>query len=214
MSVDRKFLDEAWPKAKKAMEFMIGHDGDGIIADSQHNTYDINFEGPNTFVGALYLAALRASEEMATLAGDKDAAARYREIREKGCAATVEKQWNGEYFVQLVPPGKPDKYQYGTGCLADQVFGQGWADQLGLGDIYPRDKARAALAAIYRYNWVTDVGPYNERYKPERWFARPGEAGLFICTWPKGGRAAEPVRYRDEVWTGGAGHHPRRSRPL
>ncbi len=202
MSVDRKFLDEAWPKAKKAMEFMIGHDGDGIIADSQHNTYDINFEGPNTFVGALYLAALRASEEMATLAGDKDAAARYREIREKGCAATVEKQWNGEYFVQLVPPGKPDKYQYGTGCLADQVFGQGWADQLGLGDIYPRDKARAALAAIYRYNWVTDVGPYNERYKPERWFARPGEAGLFICTWPKGGRAAEPVRYRDEVWTG------------
>src|SRR6185503_14553364 len=27
-------------------------------------------------------------------------------------------------------------------------------------------------------------------------------AGLFICTWPKGGRADEPVRYRDEVWTG------------
>jgi len=202
MSADRKFLDEAWPKAKMAMEFMIGHDGDGIIADSQHNTYDINFEGPNTFVGALYLAALRAAEEMAALADDKDAAARYRAIREKGAATTVEKQWNGEYFVQLIPPGKPDKFQYGAGCLADQVFGAGWAEQLGLGDIYPRDKVRAALASIYRYNWVADVETYNKRYPPERWFARPGEGGLFICTWPKGGRAAEPVRYRDEVWTG------------
>jgi len=210
MSADRKFLEEAWPKAKKAIEFLIGHDGQGIIEDTQHNTYDINFYGPNTFVGSLYLAALRAAQEMATLAGDGDAAARYKGIREKGAAYTVEKQWNGEYFIQLIPAGRPDRDQYGMGCLADQLFGQGWAEQLGLGPVYPRDKVRAALAAVYRYNWVSDVGPYNRRFPPERWFARPGEAGLFVCTWPKGRRQADPVRYRDEVWTGAeyqvAGH--------
>ena len=204
MSADRTFLDAAWPGVKKAIEFSIGHDGneDGLIEDSQHNTFDINFEGPNTFVGSLYLAALRAAEEMARAVGETDLADRYHAIFEKGSAETVKRLFNGEYFTQIVPPGKPDRFQYGTGCLADQVFGQGWAHQLGLGYIYPAKTVRSALAAVFRYDWTSDVGPYSARRPPERWFARAGEGGLFICTWPKGGRAAEPVRYRDEVWTG------------
>ena len=204
MSADRKFLDDAWPRVRKAIEFLIGHDGndDGLIEDSQHNTFDINFVGPNTFVGSLYLAALRAAEEMARLEGDEKLAARYHAIYEKGSALTGEKLWNGEYFTQIIPPGQSDKFQYGTGCLADQAFGQGWAHQVGLGYIYPREKVLSALAAVYKHNWTSDVGPYNKEHPPERWFARPGEAGLFTCTWPRGGRAQEPVRYRDEVWTG------------
>jgi hypothetical protein len=59
-----------------------------------------------------------------------------------------------------------------------------------------------ALASVFRYDWTSDVGPLNSKWPPQRWFARPGEAGLFTCTWPKGGRPAEPVLYRDEVWTG------------
>jgi hypothetical protein len=86
--------------------------------------------------------------------------------------------------------------------MADQVFGQGWAHQVGLGYIYPEDKVRTALASVFKYNWTSDIGPYNAKWPPQRWFARPGEAGLFTCTWPKGGRPAEPVLYRDEVWTG------------
>jgi hypothetical protein len=46
------------------------------------------------------------------------------------------------------------------------------------------------------------VSAQNKAYPPQRWFARPGEAGLFVCTWPKGGRMQEPVLYRDEIWTG------------
>jgi uncharacterized protein (DUF608 family) len=203
-SADRKFLDEAWPKTRKVIEYLLVHDGneDGIIEDTQHNTFDINFQGPNTFVGSLYLAALAAAERMALLAGEKDLAARYRAVREKGSAYTQAKLWNGEYFIQIIPPGTPDKFQYGTGCLSDQVFGQGWADQVGLGYLYPRASVLSALAAVYRYNWTSDVGPYNNRYLPQRWFARPGDAGLFTCTWPRGGRPADPVLYRDEVWTG------------
>ena len=204
MSADAGFLKGAWPRTKKALEYLTNLDGDanGIIEATQHNTYDINFEGPNTFVGSLYLAALRAGEEMAKIMGEEELAKQYRAIFEKGRAFTVEKLWNGEYFTQIIPQGKPDRFQYGNGCLADQLFGQGWAWQLGLGYIYPKGNVTKALDSVFKYNFTMDIGPYNKVFPPQRWFARDGEAGLFICTWPKGGRPAEPVLYRDEVWTG------------
>jgi hypothetical protein len=104
--------------------------------------------------------------------------------------------------VQRIPRGAPTRLQYGDGCLADQLFGQNWANQVGLGEIYATDKVRTALKAIYRYNWAPDVAAQNQAHPPQRWFARLGDAGLFVCTWPKGGRMPEPVLYRDEVWTG------------
>ena len=212
MSADTDFLKKAWPATKKAIEFAISHDenADGLIEDSQHNTFDINFVGPNTFVGSLYLGALRAAEEMARIMGDADAADRYRRIFENGSKQTMQRLWNGEYFGQIIPKGASDRFQYDGGCLSDQLFGQGWAHQVGLGYLYPREAIRSALEAVYKYNWTSDVGPYNTTFPPERWFARAGDAGLFTCTWPKGGRPKEPVRYRDEVWTGieyqAAGH--------
>ncbi|MEW6251651.1 MAG: GH116 family glycosyl hydrolase, partial [Planctomycetota bacterium] len=248
-SPDDAFLRKHWSRIKLVLEFLISHDDDedGIIVNErQHNTYDINFVGANTFVGSLYLAALRAGEEMARQMGDTAATERYHAIYERGRQWTVANLYNGEYFEQKPPPARNSKletrnsastvpaaaaattgpatstpasdpagwfgemaraarehkFQYWTGCLADQVFGQNWAHQLDLGHIYPPATVRSALAAVYRYDWAPDVGPYNAKWPPERWFARPGEPGLFVCTWPRDGRPAEPVRYRDEVWTG------------
>ena len=245
-SADDTYLRKYWSRIKAALEYLISNDDDerGIITnDWQHNTYDINFVGPNTFVGALYLAALRAGEEMARRMDDSAAAERYHAIFERGRQWTAANLFNGEYFEQRVPlaytagaiatqtapaatsagaanaptdmenipkgvsrelvaDARAGKWQYGTGCLADQLFGQNWAHVLDLGYVYPPEQVRAALASIYRYNWTPDVETLNAKHPPERWFARPGEPGLFICTWPRGGRAAEPVRYRDEVWTG------------
>ncbi len=204
MSKDDRFLREHWPKIKLVMEYEIGHDGndDGIIADKQWNTFDLAFVGPNTFVGALYLAALKAAAKMADLVGDRPFAKRCGEIAAKGSRWTVDNLWNGEYFEQRIPQGQSPNLQYGTGCLADQLFGQTWANQVGLGTLYPVDRIRTALKSVYRYNWAPDVAAQNAAHPPQRWFARPGDAGLFTCTWPKEGRMAEPVLYRDEVWTG------------
>jgi len=121
---------------------------------------------------------------------------------ESGSKASVEKLFNGEYFVQEVDLTQHPKHQYGQGCLADQLFGQGWAHQVALGYVYPQETVTAALAAIWKYNWAPDIGPQNAAHKPERWFARPGEAGLFTCTWPKTPHLKEGVRYKNEVWTG------------
>ncbi|MHC4112837.1 MAG: GH116 family glycosyl hydrolase, partial [Planctomycetota bacterium] len=212
MSADNTFLKRNWPSIKKALEFSIVRDGndDGLIEISQHNTFDINFEGANTFVGSLYLAAIRAGEEMAKEMGDEKFAKRCRKIFESGKRLTVERLWDGEYFIQEVDLKKHPKFQYEKGCLSDQLFGQGWAHLTGLGYIYPPEQVKKALQSVWKYNWTPDIGPYNVNHKPERWFARPGEPGLFTCTWPKTPYIAEGVRYKNEIWTGieyqAAGH--------
>jgi non-lysosomal glucosylceramidase len=204
-AADDAFLRQHWGRIRAALEYLISHDDDedGVITnDRQHNTYDIAFVGANTFIGALYLAALRAGEEMARDVGDADSAQRYRAIYERGRAWIAGNLFNGEYYIQQIPAGDARPWQYGVGCLSDQLFGQNWAHFVDLGAVLPPEQVRSALAAVYKYNWAPDVGPLNKVYPPERWYARPGEPGLFICTWPRGVRPAEPVRYRDEVWTG------------
>lgn len=208
---DGAFLERNWPAVRRALEFLIEQDGgaagaaaaDGLLEGRQHNTYDIDYWGANTMVGSLYLAALRAGAEMARLRGDAAFAERCLALAERGARASMERLWNGEWFEQRVDLQEHPEWQYGDGCLADQVFGAGWAAQLDLGPLYPPAAVRSALRAIWKYNWAPDVAPQNEAHPPERWFADPGEAGLFTCTWPKGHHLGpRSTRYRDEVWTG------------
>jgi uncharacterized protein (DUF608 family) len=205
LSADGEFLKRNWPRIRKTVEFLLKQDAndDGLIEGLQHNTYDINFFGPNTMIGSLYLGALRAAEEMARDAGDDEFATRCRRVFEAGRQHSVDRLFNGEYFVQDVDLKKHPKHQYGDGCLSDQLFGQGWAHQTGLGYLYPKDKVLSALKAVWVYNWAPDIGPQNKVHPPQRWFARPGEAGLFTCTWPKSKHLGpDSVLYRDEIWTG------------
>ena len=205
---DGEFLRRLWPKIRKSLKFLIAEDAkpsgkvDGLLEDRQHNTYDIDFYGANTMVGSLYLAALRAGEEMALEVGDREFSKTCRKLFESGSRLSVERLFGGEYFIQEVDLQKHPKAQYAGGCLADQLFGQGWAHQVGLGYVYPKENVRSTLEAIWKYNWAPDVGPQNKVHGPERWFARPGEAGLFTCTWPHSPHLVEGVRYKNEVWTG------------
>ncbi len=207
-SPDDAFLKKHWPQIKKALEFLFEEDRqdgqlDGLLDGKQHNTYDIDFYGANTMVGSLYLAACRAAEEMAKELGDQQFADQCRRIFELGQQNTLRRLYNGEYFIQDVDLQKHPKHQYGPGCLADQLFGQSWAHQVGLGYVYPKQKVLSALQAIWKYCWAPDVGPQNKAHPPQRWFAMPGEAGLFTCTWPNSKHLGpESVLYRDEVWTG------------
>ncbi len=204
-SSDSGFLTRTWPQIRKALEFLIAQDGndDGAIEGEQHNTYDINFYGPNPMIGILYLGALRAGEEMAKEQKDDALATRCHKIYEAGRKYCTEKLFNGEYYVQLVDLKKHPKYQYADGCLADQLFGQGWAHQVALGYVLPQSDVRRGLESIWKYNWAPDIEPQNVAHPPQRWFAYPGEAGLFTCTWPKSKHLGpESVLYRDEIWTG------------
>ncbi len=89
LSGDEAWLRSMWPKVRKALEFSWasgGWDGDkdGVMEGVQHNTYDVEFYGPNPMCGIYYLGALRAGEEMARAMGDTEAAQQYRtSLRER-----------------------------------------------------------------------------------------------------------------------------------
>ena len=187
MSADDAFLRRIWPRVKKSLEFLMGKDAgaDGIIDGPQHNTLDADWWGEVAWLSGLYLAAVRAGEEMAREAGEAGFASTCREIFEKGRRTVGERLFNGEYFFNRVDAAHLEAINSGTGCEIDQVFGDSWAWQVGLGHILEPDKVRSALRSLWRYNFAPDVGPYRNAHKPGRWYAMPGEAGLLMCTFPR-----------------------------
>jgi uncharacterized protein (DUF608 family) len=199
---DDSFLKQWWEPAKKALAYVFkAHDpnAEGIIRNRQFNTYDDAVYELNSFIGTLYLAALRAMEEMAGRVGDASLAADCRSRFEKGRATVADQCWDGEYFMQPADPNSIEGRNYGKGCLSDQVVGQWWAHILKLGYLLPEEKIKTALANVLKYNWRERM----EGHKQEpRVYADPDDSGLLICTWPKGERPKVPILYNDEVWTG------------
>jgi non-lysosomal glucosylceramidase len=222
---DDGWLGKLWPSVKKALEYAWlywDRDKDGVMEGVQHNTYDIEFYGPNTMMGSYYLAALRAAEEMARQLGDERSAQQYRTLYESGRAKMDATLFNGEYYIQDVrleaqaqsshdasvsyggqspDPSNPDypKYQYGQGCLSDQMIGQWYARMLNLGDLFDPHNVRTTMGAIFNYNWKHDL---SQHANPQRIYAVNDEAGLVLATWPHGARPALPFVYCDEVWCG------------
>ena len=202
LSGDRDWLNQIWPGVKRALVFASHHwdtDGDGVLDGKQHNTYDIEFYGPNPLCVGYYLAALRAGEELAKVLDDADFAIRCRKTFEKGKLQIDEVLWNGEYFIQQLADVDAYPYQHGKGCLSDQLLGQLHADLLGLGDVFPPDHVRSAAKSIVQYNFKPDL---SRHVNCQRTFALGDEAGLILCSWPSGGQPKFPFPYSDEVWTG------------
>jgi len=199
---DTAFVKKIWPQVRKALEYawvQWDADRDGLLEGEQHNTYDIEFYGPNSMLSGFYLGALLAGRRMAEAVGDSEAARAFGEVFDKGRRAYDALLWNGEYYIQKYDGVMEKKYQYGQGCLSDQLLGQWLAMVAGLGRFLPEDRMRSSLGAIYRYNFMTD---FREHSNAQRTYALNDEKGLLLCSWPKGGRPPLPFPYSDEVWTG------------
>lgn len=208
MSPDDAFLRRIWPRVRKSLEFLIDQDanGDGILEGKQHNTLDADWYGPVAWLSGLYLAALRAGEEMARETGDAAFADQCHAIIDRGRNNLVERLFDGEYFINRPDPSHAEAINSGTGCHIDQVFGQSWAFQVGLGRVLPREQTRSALGALWRYNFAPDVGPYREAYKSGRWYALAGEAGLLMCTFPRTDWSFEKAQGQNPKHAGFAGY--------
>ena len=221
-SGDDEWLSKIWPKVKLALEYAWNTDWDpdknGILEGRQHNTYDISFYGPSSMTSSCYLAALKACSIMAEYLGEEMKAREYRSVYEKGVEAFETQLWNGEYFIQIIPPpdsypadariefSPPDengniipKYQLGSGCLTDQLLGQYIAQNAGLGFIVDEEKSKSALQKIYQHNFIRDMGAYENI---QRIYALHDDQGVVLCSWPNGGQPLLPFVYAQEVWTG------------
>ena len=221
LSGDNDWLRRMWPRIKKGLEFAWvpggwDADKDGVLEGVQHNTYDVEFYGPNPMCGIYYLAALRAGEEMARAVGDSSAA-EYRRLFESGRKWIDANLFNGEFYVQKIRGFSKDKiapslrstmgsddtehpqYQVGEGCLVDQLVGQYIAEVAGLGLLVSEEHIHKTLASIYRYNHKTSLANHDT---VQRTFALNNEAAMVICDYGKAERPRIPFPYYAEVMTG------------
>ena len=222
LSGDTEWLRKHWPAAKRAIEFAWipgGWDAnrDGVMEGVQHNTYDVEFFGPNPLCGVWYLGALRAAEEMARAVGDTTSAAEYHRLFASGSKWIDANLFNGEYYIQKVQGIPQDKiakgltigmgsadtekpdFQVGDGCLVDQLVGQFLADVAGLGTLLDPAKMRKALESIMKYNFR----PQLRRYESvQRIYALNDESALMICDYGRGQRPKIPFPYHAEAWNG------------
>jgi non-lysosomal glucosylceramidase len=222
LSGDDAWLRELWPKVKRAIAFAWIPDGwdadrDGVLEGTQHNTYDIEFYGPNPLCGIYYLGALRAVEEMARATGDDAAGTEARRLFESGRTWIDANLFNGEYYVQQVQGrtrasipdtllntmGSADtehpEYQMGAGCLVDQLVGQYQAEVAGLGPLVDPAHCRTTLESIYRYNYKRDLFDHANL---QRTFVLNDEAALVVAAYADGQRPDVPFPYYAEAFTG------------
>ncbi|MBO5355636.1 MAG: hypothetical protein J6B09_06185 [Clostridia bacterium] len=191
---------------------------DGVLEGRQHHTLDMELFGPSAWLQGMYLAALRAGEEMALYLQDTDAAAEYRKLFEKGYRYTKNELFNGKYYIQKVDikdKGYTEhfdcanywndekgelKYQIGEGCAIDQLLGQWHASLCGLGDVFDKEQRRTALQSMLANNFKKS---FRNFANPWRIYVINDEAGAIMCDYPDGAeRPILPIPYESECMTG------------
>ena len=241
VSGDGEWLRSLWPKVKASLDYCIrtwdpAHEG--TPKEPHHNTYDIEFWGPDGMCTSFYLGALKAAVLMGEALHDDVSV--YAAILEKGLRCMESELFDGEYFAQKIQwkglnakdPTKamgyqsgysPEarailekegpKYQYGKGCLSDGVFGAWMAMVCGVGHVIDSGKIASHLKSVHKYNLKCDLSTHANPQRPG--YAGGKEGGLLLCSWPKGGAAFAAIRLLrrgldgHRVPSGFAPHHAR-----
>lgn len=228
ISGDTDWMNSLWSHIKTSIDYAIATwdpDHCGNLLEPHHNTYDIEFWGADGMCSSFYLGALAATVAMGEASGAD--VTNYQQLLSRGCQRMESELWNGEYFIQQVQwqglqAGDPvnlsswsrsyspealqllivegPKYQYGTGCLADGVLGDWIAHCCGIKTGLNIEKVKSHLSAVFKHNFREELSAHSNPQRPT--YALGDEAGLLICTWPRGGKPSLPFVYSDEVWTG------------
>jgi uncharacterized protein (DUF608 family) len=230
ISGDRDWLAKMYPLAKRSLDYAIrtwDPDRRGALFEPHHNTYDIEFWGPEGMCTSIYLAALSAFAEMAKAVGRPEEARAYADLAERSARFLDQELFNGEYYQQKVQfeglrntsfaelvrhvderssemqrllKREGPKYQYGSGCISDGVIGAWMARIYGIETALDREHLRSALRAVFKNNFKADLAGHANAQRPG--YAMGHEPGLLLCSWPRGGKPTLPFVYSDEVWTG------------
>ncbi|HIJ72762.1 MAG TPA: hypothetical protein HPP83_01555 [Candidatus Hydrogenedentes bacterium] len=203
ISGDDAWLEAIWPQVKQALEFAwVEWDAnkDGVIDGVQHNTYDIEFLGPNPLTACFYLGALEAGARMAEHLGQAAKAADYRQVAEQGRKWVEKHLFNGEFYIQRYDRKKAPVHQFGKGCISDALLGQWMAQVAGLGYVIDPKRVKKTLESIFKYNWRASLREH--ACGQTLVCALNDDAGLLACSWPNGGKPKVPFAYYNEVWAG------------
>jgi len=90
------------------------------------------------------------------IVGDEEHHQLYADAYEKGAARADQLMFDGEYYIQVQKEIDKYKYQFGKGCLSDQLLGQFLV-------IYGRNRGnfteracKSAMESVFKYNYKTD----------------------------------------------------------
>lgn len=230
ISGDSLWLRTLYPKMRLSLDYCIrtwDPRRTGTLEEPHHNTYDIEFWGPEGMCTGMYLGALEAFIQISNylheeasayadllLKGQKQIETRlfngkyfYQRIEWKGLSATdpveaSKKSLGGQYSedaIALLQKEGP-KYQYGDGVLSDGVIGAWMARVCSLPAPFDTAKISNHLMSVFKYNFKTDLSDHSNPQRPT--YALGNEGGLLLCSWPKNDQLSLPFPYSDEVWTG------------
>jgi len=228
ISGNTEWLKRMYPNIKQSLEYCIQQWDPrevGALEEPHHNTYDIEFWGPDGMCTSFYTGALQAIVLMGKAIGDN--VGRYETLLAKSKDYMEKKLFDGEYFIQIIrwkdlnapDPTKMEswtvnyseeaklllakegpKYQYGAGCLSDGILGSWISLVCGMPEVIDKEMVRSHLVAIHTYNLKEKLTGHTNPQRPT--FAMGDDGGLLLCSWPKGGKLQLPFVYSDEVWTG------------
>ncbi len=226
ITANDSWLKDNWDNVKKILDYAHSESNpfewdrnkDGVLEGRQHHTLDMELFGPSAWLEGMYLAALKASAEMAEYLCDHEKAKEYSELFEKGYSWTKDNLFNGKYFYHKVDLSHKDytehfecpqywneeknqlKYQIADGCEIDQLLGQWHANISGLGDIFDKEQRKTALESMFKYNFKPKMRDFANMW---RIFALNDEGGAVMCDYPQGSdKPIIPIPYCEECMTG------------
>jgi uncharacterized protein (DUF608 family) len=230
ISGDTQWLKKIYPLAKRSLDYCIrtwDPEHKGALFEPHHNTYDIEFWGPDGMCTSIYLGALSALAQMARAVGESEDASFYDGLARSSAQFMDDQLFNGAYYQQQVEykslrnqsfaqmvanvgesssemqkllKREGPKYQYGSGCLSDGIIGAWMAKIYGIETPLSRENIRKTLQSIFKNNFKTDLSEHANAQRPG--YALGHEPGLLLCSWPRGAKPTLPFVYSDEVWTG------------
>ena len=216
---DEMWLRQLWPQVKQSLDYCISTwdpDHIGALVEPHHNTYDIEFWGPDGMCTSVYLGALKAASMMGEALGDPQPL--YNELLHKGVTYMESDLWDGEYFIQKIQwkdlhasdptrdiawnvnytpeavtllQEEGPKYQYGTGCISDGVLGAWIGAVCGVPAFLNSNKVRSHLCAVHKYNLKPDLSEHANPQRPT--FAFGGDGGYCCAPGLKVGLSAYPL---------------------
>ncbi len=148
---DRALMDAVWPTIPTVLDYVrkFDTDGDGLLdhhgADQTYDNWTM--EGPSAYTGSLLIAALEAASRMARAEGDEARAADFDAWLAKARESFDAELWNGTYYLH-----HGGKTPQRDSIMADQLVGQWYAGAIGLPDVAPKERIRAALQTVYDFN--------------------------------------------------------------
>ena len=167
---DAAYLDEMYPHCQAALRFAqtLDKDGDGVVNEDPgsdtgfpaNQYYDIwPWWGTSAYTGSIWLAALRAGEEMAKKKHDTAYADELHKLFETASASFYRKLWTGAYYRLY---NDPDKKRVSDTSLTNALCGQWFAYATGLGEIVPRQTILSVIDTVLRLNvGATKFGAVN-----------------------------------------------------